>query len=77
MPNSASIATSISPITSSALLIPNASEQLVGATVVDKLNNKFNKIVDKFLSPYFGNEDVVNFFEPQQYHYLPPQAQTY
>lgn len=57
-------------ITSSTLPIPHKSD-IVGETVVDKLNAKVDKIFDAFLSPYFGKEDVVDLFEPQ-YAYLPP-----
>lgn len=63
---------SMSPIISSTLQISHTSE-MVGATVVDKLNEKVDKIVNDFLSPYFGKQDLVDFFEPQ-YAYLPPQS---
>lgn len=74
MSNFASIPTSISPITSSNLPISHTTSDTVGATIVDKLNEKADKLVNIFLSPYLGKEDVVNYFEPQ-YHYLPPQQQ--
>lgn len=57
-------------ITSSTLPISHKSD-IVGETVVDKLNAKVDIIFDAFLSPYLGKEDVVDLFEPQ-YAYLPP-----
>lgn len=46
---------------------------MVGATLVDALNEGLDKLEIKFLTPYLGNEQLVDFLDPRQFYYLPPQ----
>lgn len=63
---------SLQSATPSPLRTSDGSET-VGATFVDKLNTGVDKLLHKFLSPYLGHEDEVDFFNPKEYYYLPPQ----
>lgn len=38
----------------------------------DGINDIIDKILDKFLQPFAGKQDDVDFFEPNPYYYLPP-----
>lgn len=81
IPNHSSIIETIpSALTSSALVTsttPNKSDVVVGATLVDKINEGVDKIAQNVLSPYFGKKDLVDSIDPSPYFYLPPQPQSY
>lgn len=57
--------------------ISATSDSIVGATLVDKLNDVADKILlDKVFAPYLGKQELVDFFEPP-YYYLPPEKPSY
>lgn len=55
--------------------IPASEPRFPKQTFVDKVDDKLDNIIDKFLSPYAGAFDgKENPFETN-YYYLPPQNQ--
>lgn len=50
---------------------------MVGATILDTLNDGLDQIMTKIISPYLGMEDTVDFLEPSPYYYLPTEYPTY
>lgn len=64
--------TQLQSISPSESPIEHGSE-VVEVPIVDKFGFVVDKVLNKILfSPYFGQQDVVNFFEPNPYYYLPP-----
>lgn len=56
--------------------IPTSEPRFAEQTFVDKLDDKLDTIIDKFLSPYAGAfNEKENPFETNYYYYLPPQNQ--
>lgn len=57
----------------------SSEPDMVGDTLIDKINDKVDNIFDKFTTPYLGAFDGPNkiFLPKSDYYYLPPQQTEY